>query len=276
MSDPIETLNRAQNLAGDFAANFAPRLLAAALVLVLGWFATSWVLGLLGKALERIELEPPVRQLLERIVRVLLLLLVLIVALQNLGIELLPLIAGLGIAGAGVALAMQGVLSNVAAGLTIIFTKPYRVGEYISIVGEDGEVRTISLFSTVLRHADASDVVIPNRKIVGEILHNYGRIRQLGLAVRVAYDADLAAASRVARDVLQANPRVLREPAAAVFVAALGDSSVEIAVRPWVAVTDFGEATGEINRALVQAFRAHGIVIALPQQEVRLLGSTPG
>jgi small conductance mechanosensitive channel len=101
-------------------------------------------------------------------------------ALQNLGIELLPLIAGLGVAGAGIALAMQGVLSNVAAGLTIIFTRPFRVGEYIAIVSVEGEVLDISLFSTVLDAPDLSQVVIPNRKIVGEILHNYGKIRQVG------------------------------------------------------------------------------------------------
>jgi small conductance mechanosensitive channel len=273
VDQPVETLTRAQQVVGNFAVEFAPRLLAAALVLVAGWFVTTWAMRMLGKALVRLELEPPVQQLLERVLRALMLGLVLIIALQNLGVELLPLIAGLGIAGAGVAFAMQGVLSNVAAGLTIIFTKPFRVGEYISIAGEEGEVRSISLFSTVLRHADMSDVVIPNRKIAGEILHNYGAIRQLALAVQVRYEADLDAAARVAHEVLAANARVLREPPAVVFVAALADSSIEIAVRPWVAVPDFGPATGELNQALVQAFRARGIAIPLPQQEVRLLTS---
>src|SRR4029077_20628158 len=121
--------------------------------------------------------------------RLLVLLLFVIMALQNLGVELLPLIAGLGIAGAGVALAMQGVLSNVAAGLTIIFTKPFRVGEYISIVTEEGRVGTITTFRTTLSHTDRSRIVIPNRKIAGEILHNYGTIRQLDVTVGVAYDA---------------------------------------------------------------------------------------
>jgi small conductance mechanosensitive channel len=178
---------------GAFAIEFAPRLLAAALVLAIGWFVTGWAMRILRKALVRLELELPVQQLLERVLRALMLGLVLIIALQNLGVELLLLIAGLRIAGAGVAFAMQGVLSNVAAGLTIIFTKPFRVGEYISIAGE--------------------------------ILHNYGAIRQLALAVRVGYEADLDAATRVAHEVLNNNPRVLREPAAVVLVAALADPS---------------------------------------------------
>lgn len=273
MNQSIETLTRAQQVAEAFAVEFAPRMLAATLVLVVGWVATGWVMSLLQKGLARFELEPPLRLLLERILRTLMMALVLMIALQNLGVELLPLIAGLGIAGAGVALAMQGVLSNLAAGLTIIFTRPFRIGEYVSIAGEEGEVSSINLFNTVLRHADVSDVVIPNRKIAGEILHNYGSIRQLGLTVRVGYDADLNLAARVAHEVLAANTRVLRDPAPLVLVSTLADSSVEIAVRPWVSVPDFGAATGELNLALVSAFRARGIVIALPQQQVRLLPS---
>jgi small conductance mechanosensitive channel len=276
VNQSIETLTHAQQVIGAFAVEFAPRLLAAALVLAIGWFATGWAMRILQRSIARFELEPPIGLLLERVLRMLMLGLVLIIALQNLGVELLPLIAGLSIAGAGVALAMQGVLSNVAAGLTIIFSRPFRIGEYISIAGEEGEVRSISLFSTVLRHADMSDVVIPNRKVAGEILHNYGAIRQLALSVRVGYDADLDSAARVAHEVLSANQRVLREPAPLVLVAALADSSVEIAVRPWVAVPDFVGATGELNRALVAAFRARGIVVALPRQEVRLLPSADG
>ena len=118
--------------------------------------------------------------------------------------------------------------------------------------------------------------MIPNRKIAGEILHNYGSIRQLGLTVRVGYDADLDLAARVAHEVLASNTRVLRDPVPLVLVSALADSSVEIAVRPWVAVPDFGPATGELNQALVAAFRARGIEIALPQQQVRLLASAAG
>ena len=115
MNQSIETLTHAQQVVGRFAVEFAPRLLAAALVLAVGWVAIGWITRILQKSLSRIDLEPPVRHLLERIARALMLGLVLIIALQNLGVELLPLIAGLGIAGAGVALAMQGVLGNVAA-----------------------------------------------------------------------------------------------------------------------------------------------------------------
>lgn len=271
MDTQLETIAQAKSKLIDLAFQFGPKLLAAVLILVVGVMVGRWAGGMLDRMLARMDLDVTIRLLLVRIVRVVVLGLFAIMALQNLGIELLPLIAGLGIAGAGVALAMQGVLSNMAAGLTIIFTRPFKVGEYISIVGEEGEVRLITLFNTTLLHADLSRVVIPNRKIVGEILHNYGQMRQLDARVRVGYDADLNAVLHVARGVLAANPRVLHEPAPVIAVAALADSSIELCARPWVKVPDYVPASGEIRQALVEAFRAQGIAIALPQREIRVL-----
>jgi small conductance mechanosensitive channel len=222
--------------------------------------------------LERIELEPPVRALLARLAWIVTFALFLVMALQNLGVELLPLIAGVGVAGAGLALATQGVLSNLVAGLSIIFSKPFRVGEYISIAGEEGQVQTITLFSTTLTHTDRSRVVIPNRKIVGEILHNFGTVRQVEVVVGVAYDTDISAAVAQIDTVLHANSRVLRDPPPVVQTVLLGDSSVSIGIRPWVKVSDYIAASGEITRAVLETFRNRGIVIPFPQREVRLLG----
>ena len=167
---------------------------------------------------------------------------------------------------------MQGLLGNIVAGLTIIFTHPFHVGDYISIGNEEGEVLDVTLFSTTVGHTDKSKVVIPNRKIVGEILHNYGRIRQLPLSVGVAYDTDIAAALAAIDGILRANPRVLQEPAPVVGVSQLADSSVNIGVMPWVAVPDFVPAGAEINRAILETFRMQGIAIPFPQREVRMLG----
>ena len=135
-------------------------------------------------------------------------------------------------------------------------------------------VEHVSLFNTTLGHVDHSHVVVPNRKVVGEILHNYGRIRQLEVTVGVAYDTDLTLLISLIGQVLQANPRVLKEPQAVVQPFSLGDSSVAIAVKPWVAVQDQVIATGEIYAAVLEALRARGIVIPPPQREVRMLGTT--
>ncbi len=271
MNEHLQAMDQIKSTLIDLGLKFGPKVLVAIIIMAAGIFVGRWLGGLVEQMLARFELEPPVRQLLVRVVRVLVLGLFVIMALQNLGVELLPLIAGIGVAGAGIALAMQGVLSNVVAGLTIIFTKPFRVGEYISIVNEEGQVEAIRLFSTVLSHADRSRIVIPNRKIVGEILHNYGTLRQVEVAVGVAYDTDLNHALSVIGEVLKANPRVLKDPAPIIAVSTLADSSVNVAVKPWVNVGDYGPAGGEINKAILEAFRGRNIVIPFPQREVRML-----
>ena len=269
----LAVLNQAQGKLIDLGIEFGPRLFTAMLILLAGHYVGQWVGRLLDKMLKRLELDITLRQLLSRIIRGLILVMFLIMALQNLGVDLLPLIAGLGVAGAGVALAMQGVLSNLAAGLTIVFTRPYRVNEYISIAKEEGLVENISLFNTTLSHMDLSLVVIPNRKIAGEILHNYGKIRQVNLTVGVAYNTDIGQALASVEEVLRSNPRVLQEPKPFVQVIALADSSVNIGVCPWVNVSDYTEAIGELNRSVLETFRQQGISIPFPQREVRLLGA---
>jgi small conductance mechanosensitive channel len=271
MGDQLLALDQVRSTAIDLGMKFGPKLFVAILILVAGYVAGRWAAGVADRMLARFHLDPPVRNLMERAVRILVLGLFAIMALQNLGVELLPLIAGLGVAGAGIALAMQGVLGNVAAGLTIIFTRPFRVGDYISIAREEGEVLDISLFTTVLGHADLSRVVIPNRKIVGEILHNYGKIRQLGIEVGITYDADLAAALRAIREVMQANARVLQDPAPGLNVLRLANAQIAIGVNPWVKVPDYIAATGELNSAILEKFRARNITMPYPQLEVRML-----
>src|SRR5579864_9288939 len=274
MNEQLATIDQARSTLLDLSLRFGPKVLVAILILIVGVVISRWIGRWIARSLTRLELEPPVRLLVTRASRLLVMALFVVMALQNMGVELLPLLAGLGVAGAAVALATQGVLSNVAAGLTIIFTKPFRVGQYILIVGEEGQVDSITLFNTTLSHPDRSLIVIPNRKVVGEILHNFGRIRQLNMLVGVAYDTDLNAALAAIDGILRGNARVLREPAPVIQTSMLGDSSVTIAVKPWVAVPDFVEATGEINKAIVETFRERGVTIPFPQREVRLLGQS--
>jgi len=260
-----------QELIAQKTIEYGPKVLTAVAMLVVGLFIGSWLAKVTMRQLLKRDLEPPVRMVLIRLVKLFVLVLTLLLIADNLEIKLLPLIAGLGVAGVGVGLAMQGVLSNLVAGLTIIFTKPFRVGEYIGIASVEGQVDTIELFSTSLLHPDRSRVVIPNRKIVGEIIHNYGKIRQLDLSVGVGYDTDLNRALDIVRDILSHNPRVLKDPVPAVGTATLADSSIIVAIKPWTALADFGPAQGEINKAVIERFREAGISIPFPQREIRLL-----
>ena len=271
METQFAALDQAKSTLIDLGIKFGPKLVVAIVILIAGFFVGRT----LGRAVERwlhkLELEPPVRFLLVRVLRAMTFAVFAVMALQNLGVDLLPLIAGLSVVGAGVALAMQGVLGNLVAGLTIIFTKPFRVGEYVAMLGVEGRVEAINLFSTRLSHTDRSIVVVPNRKIVGEILHNYGSIRQLDLTVGVAYASDLKAALAAIHEVLAATPHVLREPAPLVGVTAVADSAVNIAIRPWVNVPDYAAAAAAINQGVVEKLRDRRIEIPFPQREIRIL-----
>ena len=262
-----------QDRIANYVEHHGPALVSAVLILVAAFFVSRWLgrLAMRGLSHKELQLEPPVRLLLVRIVRLSVILLAVVIAAGTAGIDVTALVASLGVAGLGVGLAMQGVLSNVVAGLTIIFTKPFRVGEYIDMLGTQGQVTAIELFSTTLLHPDRSLVVIPNRKIVGEILHNYGTIRQLDISVGVGYGTNIPEVLTVVREILSRNQRVLKEPNPAVGVTSLGDSSVLLAIKPWVAVTDYGPAGAEINLAVLEAFRQKGIEIPFPQREIRLL-----
>jgi small conductance mechanosensitive channel len=256
----------------DLAVRYGFQVVGAVVILITGVLLGHWVGTLVGAQLNRYQLEPPMKQLIVRVTRVVVLLFTLVVAIDKLGFQIAPLVAGIGVAGLGIGIALQGVLSNIVAGLNIILTKPFRVGEHIAVAGVHGDVVEIGLSATVLIHADRSRVIIPNRKIVGEILHNFSTSRQLNLSVSVAQPGDVVSLLRGVRDVVATNPRVLKDPAAVVGITQVTDGGVKLAVQPWVRVPDVGVVDGELYQALLEHLRARGLTTpASTQHEVRLV-----
>jgi small conductance mechanosensitive channel len=256
-----------------FLTEYGFKIVGAVIILGAGAFVARWIGKVADEWFTKKQVEPPIKMLAVRVLRLLVFALAAVLAADKCGVPIAPMVAGIGVAGVGIGLALQGVLSNLVAGLLIIFTKPFRVGEYIQVAGVEGQVTTVALFSTTLLHADRSRVVIPNRKIIGEILHNYSTIRQLSLSVGVSYDTNINEALAVIRDILEKNPRVLKDPAPGVGVTSLADSCVNIAISPWTSVSDFGAAGGELNKAILETFREKGIEMPFPQREIRLLNS---
>ncbi|MGO9450732.1 MAG: mechanosensitive ion channel family protein [Candidatus Binataceae bacterium] len=260
----------AKDLTLDLIIRYGFQILGAAIILIIGFLLARWIANLTDRALQTRVKEPPTRLLIVRSTRILVLMLALLVAIDKLGFQIAPLVAAIGVAGVGLGFAFHGVLANIIAGLSIVFTKPYRVGEYIELLGIHGQVLTIELFSTTLVQLDQSRVVVPNQKIVGEILHNYGTIRQLELKVGIAYGANLDEALDVAKQIVAADPRVLKEPAALIGISELADSSVTLSIQPWVAVADMIAARSGLYQTIVERFRASKIDIPFPVREVHL------
>jgi small conductance mechanosensitive channel len=254
-----------------YAVQYGLQAAVALGIFISGIFAARLAGKYTQQSLERQVLDPPVRLLLVRIVKIVVMLFTSMIALQTLGVPIAPLIAGVGVAGVGIGLALQGVLSNVMAGLSIIFSKPYKVGEHISLLGVHGDVVVIDIFTTTLMHADRSRVIIPNRKIVGEILHNFGEIRQVHLTIPVSHRTDIELALTQAREVLDQHPLVLKDPAPLLRVTSLSESFIEISVEPWTAVANYIAAHGEMNTAILKRFRAHGIEPPSSRHDVQLV-----
>ncbi len=275
MNSEFRMIDNLRQAFATMSMEFGPKLLVAIVLLIAGRFVGKWISEIAGRSVRRFHLEPPVHQLFVRGVNITVFGLFAIMALQNLGVQLLPLIAGLGVAGAGVALAMQGVLSNLAAGFMIIFTKPFRVGDYISVAGEEGQVAAIDLSNTILSHRDLSRVVIPNRKIAGEILHNYGRIRQLDITLEVAPNTELDVALTTMSEVLRDNPRCLKEPAPPIAVTGFEKGVIALSAKPWVDLADYPAVAGEVRKAMVTALRARGIVAPAPIQAQIMEAKSP-
>ena len=260
-----------KDLTMELLLRYGFQVLAALAILAIGFLVARWLSGLADQRFQKQQMEPPMRILLVRVIKILVLVMAFVLALDKFGFSIAPLVAGIGVAGLGVGFALQGVLSNLLAGLTIIFTKPFRVGEYIEINHVRGDVVAIELSTTTLVQADLSHVIVPNRKIVGEILHNFGTMRQLTLTIRVPHTVDLNAALLAANQVVTQSSRVIKDPAPSVGIASVDAAGIKIAAWAWVRVVDVVPAEPELYQSLVEAFRARGIGVPASAHEVRFL-----
>ena len=255
----------------DLVIRYGFQVLGALVILGVGAMIAGWLGRVADRRLQARAMEPPLRMLAVRVLRMVVMLFAVVVALDKFGFQIAPLVAGIGGVGLGIGIALQGVIGNLVAGLSIILTKPFRVGEFIQVVGVQGEVSAIELFSTTLRHSDRSRIVIPNGKLVGEILHNFGTMRQLNLSVTVPHGTDISAALATLDDIVRRNPRVLKEPSPEIGVGQVLDGGVKLAIAPWVQVLDVGPADSELYLALLEQFATRSIPLGTAPTDVRLL-----
>ncbi len=271
LEQQLDLLNQVYQVVVDLAVNYSFKLLGAVLVLIAGFWVGRWISRVVIGVLERRNVDVTLRQFIASTIRALVLVLFGVVALSQLGISITPLIAAIGGLAVGLSLAVQGPVSNYGAGLMIILTRMYRVGDTISTQGCHGVVEEISLATTELRAEDGELIVIPNRHIVGEIHTNSETNRIVEGAIGIAYDASPELAIETINNVLTANDNVDKEHAPEVGVSGFGDSSVDIEFRYWAPAGRYFSTVHDVNLAVFNAFKENGIAIPFPQREVRLL-----
>ena len=248
-------------------------LTAAILILIAGWTAASWLASWLRRVLVRAEhFDTTLKPIAVSLVRYSVMAITLLAVLNRFGVQTTSLIAVVGAAGLAVGLAIQGTLSNVAAGVMLLLLRPFRVGDYIDIGGTGCTVREIGLFSTELVSADQVYISMPNAQIFGGTIVNYSRepTRRINFSVGIDYSDDITAAQEIVMKVMAADSRVLRYPAPLAPVGALGASSVDIIVRCWVCNSDYWDVQFDLQKAVKLALDAGGITIPFPQRVVTL------
>jgi small conductance mechanosensitive channel len=255
----------------EFAVTYSFQLAGALVILLIGW----WIAAKIGSVVENMMVGRNIDVTLSRFTggasKLIVLGLVIIIALGNIGISVTPLIAAVGAVGLGAGLAIQGMLANYAAGFTIIITRPFVVGDTIQVCGVAGVVDKVMLPYTLLINEDNVSIQIPNKLIVGEILHNSAAQMLIELEIGVAYSSNIEHVTEVIAEAVKTVSGLSEDKAPAIGVDSFGDSSINFGVRVWADPNRHFEIRYAINAAIFAALQQAKVDIPFPQREVRML-----
>lgn len=252
--------------------------IGAVLIFFVGRIIARMIQKAVRRAMGKAKVDETLIAFVANITYAFLLVLIILVALNTMGVQVTSFIAILGAAGLAVGLALQGSLSNFAAGVLLIIFRPFKAGDVVDVNGVLGKVEEIDIFTTKLATPDNKCVIIPNSKITDGNIVNLTRkeMRRVDMTIGVAYDADLKRVKDVLTDVLAQDARVLKDPAPTVGVIEFGDSSINLVVRPWVKPDDYWDVLFDTNHAIKDRFDAEDITIPFPQRDVHLFkGDAP-
>jgi small conductance mechanosensitive channel len=256
----------------ELATIYGLKVIAAIAIFVVGRWVAKAVAGMIRKMMRKAEVDQTLRRFVANMAYIALLAFVVLAALGQLGIQTTSFIAILGAAGLAVGLALQGSLSNFAAGFLMILFRPIRVGDFIEGAGTAGTVEEIAIFTTTLVTPDNKTVIIPNAALTGGNIVNWTvkGTRRVDMVMGIGYTDDIDKAKQIMADILAKDPRVLKDPATTIAVSELADSSVNFVVRPWVKASDYWGVHNDTHEAVKKAFDAQGISIPFPQRDVHV------
>jgi small conductance mechanosensitive channel len=261
-------MEKAQTIGVDFGI----KVLIALAIFIVGRIIARMISKTLRKVMQRQEVDKILETFVSNLAYWALMIFVIIAAINQLGIQTTSLIAIMGAAGLAIGLALQGSLSNFAAGVLIVMFRPYRVGDFVEAAGISGAVVQVQILTTILRTGDNKQIVVPNSEIMSSIITNYSAndTRRVDLTIGVSYDDDLDKVRKTIQELVDADERILKDPECLIAVAALADSSVNFTVRPWVKTADYWSVYFGLTEAIKKRFDQENISFPFPQQDVHL------
>ena len=265
-------LEFAQTKGLDFGIN----VLIAIAIFYVGKFVVRMIVRGLRKMMQRQEVDKTLETFVCNLVRMALMVVVIIAAIGQVGIQTTSFIAIFGAAGLAVGLALQGSLSNFAAGVLIVLFRPYRVGDFIEAAGISGSVEQVQILTTILKTGDNKQIIVPNSQIMGSIITNYSanNTRRIDMVVGVSYDDDLDKVRATLEELIAAEERILKDPACTIAVSDLADSSVNFVLRPWVNTSDYWGVKFDLTEAIKKRFDKEGISFPFPQREIHVINKS--
>lgn len=258
---------------GDIALAWSGRIAAALIVFLIGRIIARTLTQWFRHAVERVGVEDTLSRFFGSLVYIVLLVFVALTAVAILGVPTTNFLAMIGAAGLAIGLAVKDSLSNFSSGVMLVFFRPFKVGDYIEAAGVGGTVESIGIFNTVVKTPDNRVITIPNSLVYAGTITNYtaNPVRRIDLVIGISYEDDVAKAKSLIGEVLAADARVLDDPAPALLVLELADSSVNIAVRPWVATSDYWNVRSDLLERIKRTLEDNGLSIPFPQRDLHIV-----
>jgi len=270
MDQQLESLHTIANRSIAFLVDYSFQVVGAIIILVAGVILGNWMAATVARLCEKRGLDVTLRHFLSSFTKIMVIAFAVIMALSKFGITIAPFVAAIGAAAFGATYALQGPLSNYGAGLAIILGRTFVVGDTITVAGVFGVVEEVTLAHTTLLTEDGVKITVPNKHIVGEILHNSGEYRIVESSVGISYDADPVRAVAVIRQAIAGFPQVKSGPAPQIGIDDFRDSSVAIGYRYWAPTRQYIETMHGVNLAVFKELGRAGISIPFPQRVVTI------
>lgn len=262
----------------EFVTNYGLKIIGAILILIIGRIAASIVRGIAKRSLTRRKTEDTIVSFVSTLTYTLVVVFIVLAALATLGVQTASFVAVIGAAAFAIGFALQGSLSNFAAGVMILVFRPYKVGDFIEAAGVAGVVREVRVFNTIIDTPDNIKTIAPNSKIYGDVIKNVtgNDTRRVDLVIGIGYGSPIGKATEVAMNVITQDERVLDDPEPQVAVSELADSSVNLVVRPWVKKEDYWAVRFDVTSKIKEAFDVNDIEIPFPQRMVHVASAESG